>query len=163
MDLIELPEDNPMMKLSNQHREFLMHYVENGYNHNKAGKEVGIAVGRAIWVTKNQDFKDAIMWYQNQEQNDLTVSKQFVIDGYKEVIELAKDKDDLTALNRAYDSVAKLMGYNQPTKTEHSHSGTITHTREFVEEQLEKRLSKMQQDSITVEATSEPEDTSTTT
>lgn len=63
-----------------------------------------------------------------EEKHDLTKDK--IINRLKEIIfaqeELGVDKIDLTAMNKAIDTVNKMLGYNEPDKVEHS--GSLNHS-----------------------------------
>ena len=62
-----------------------------------------------------------------EEKHDLTKDK--IINRLKEIIfaqeQLGVDKIDLTAMNKAIDTVNKMLGYNEPEKVEHS--GSLNH------------------------------------
>lgn len=63
-----------------------------------------------------------------EEKHDLTKDK--IINRLKEIIfaqeQLGVDKIDLTAMNKAIDTVNKMLGYNEPEKIEHS--GNLNHS-----------------------------------
>ena len=63
-----------------------------------------------------------------EEKHDLTKDK--IINRLKEIIfaqeQLGVDKIDLTAMNKAIDTVNKMLGYNEPEKVEHS--GSLNHS-----------------------------------
>ena len=63
-----------------------------------------------------------------EEKHDLTKDK--IINRLKEIIfaqeQLGVDKIDLTAMNKAIDTVNKMLGYNEPDKVEHS--GSLNHS-----------------------------------
>lgn len=63
-----------------------------------------------------------------EEKHDLTKDK--IINRLKEIIfaqeQLGVDKIDLTAMNKAIDTVNKMLGYNEPEKVEHS--GNLNHS-----------------------------------
>ena len=63
-----------------------------------------------------------------EEKHDLTKDK--IINRLKEIIfaqeQLGVDKIDLAAMNKAIDTVNKMLGYNEPEKVEHS--GNLNHS-----------------------------------
>ena len=63
-----------------------------------------------------------------EEKHDLTKDK--IVNRLKEIIfaqeQLGVDKIDLTAMNKAIDTVNKMLGYNEPEKVEHS--GNLNHS-----------------------------------
>lgn len=153
----ELDDDHPIMKLEDKYRAFLFEYTSNGYNHIKAGEACGVPKGKCLWVTRDKDFKEAVKWVQSQEATELTISKDFVVQEYKRVIEEAKESGktaDLKHINKALENLSKIMGYDAPKKTETTVTGQITHTHDDeLEEALKRKLEELHRDSaITVTA-----------
>lgn len=148
---LTLPEDNPLMKLDNKRRAFVMVYVHNGYKHREAAEEVGMDRYRGVFLLKEPLVQDAVLWFQSQEKTELQISKTEVVEKYKSLIDKAEEEGDLVALNRALEGVSKLMGYQAPVKTEQTITGKVEHVhRDDIHEQLEAKLQALRDNSLTV-------------
>ena len=67
---------------------------------------------------------------QEKQEKRHDISKDKILKRLQEIVykqdKLGVDKIDLTAMNKAIDTINKMLGYNEPEKQEIKHAGTVT-------------------------------------
>ena len=110
---------------------FLFEYMRNGNNAAVAYKTIytGVTQGTAQ-VNSSRLVRDpriqALLAKERAEMKKKEwVERSFVVETLQEVIWTAREKGDLTNLNRALQELSKLMGFYEPVKTKVE--GNISH------------------------------------
>ena len=126
-----------MIKLTPKQELFCQEYIKTGnaseayrnsYNTLKTKPDV-INV-KASELLSNGKISVRVAELKNElaKKHDLTKDK--IVNRLKEIIfeqeQLGVDKVDLNAMNKAIDTVNKMLGYNEPERIEHS--GNLNHT-----------------------------------
>lgn len=75
-------------------------------------------------------IKSRVKELQKEMENKHNISKERILKRLEEIIfeqdKLGVDKIELTAMNKAIDTLNKMLGYNEPEKQEITHSGVVT-------------------------------------
>lgn len=81
-------------------------------------------------LLKEYKISTRVSFLRNKVEQKHDLTKDKIINRLKEIIfaqeQLGVDKIDLTAMNKAIDTVNKMLGYNEPDKVEHS--GSLNHS-----------------------------------
>lgn len=112
----------PSKKFTEKQQSFL-HYLAEGLSQEEAAKKAWGAgsYAREKRYMENESLALVTQTVQKALQTDSKISRQDVLDGFTEAIEIARINDDSGNMIKGYVEIMKMLGYNQPEKKIHEH------------------------------------------
>jgi len=105
--------------LTEQQRLYVHHLVHNQLSHSAAVRMAGYAhINSAVDLRKNPKVQRAIAIEREEYAKASRMTKQKVIDGFLEAVDMARIKGEPLAMIAGWREVGKMCGFYEPTKTE---------------------------------------------
>jgi hypothetical protein len=110
---------NPNVPLTEQQRRFVTHLVHDKLPQTAAARMAGYgdAASIASALMKNPKIQRAIAEERREYAIASGMTKQKVIDGFAEAIDLGRIKGDPVAMIAGWREIGKMCGFYEPTKT----------------------------------------------
>jgi hypothetical protein len=112
---------NPDAPLTELQRKFVMHLVHDKMTQTAAARAAGFGGQPGVAATmlmKSPKIQGAIAREREEYAKASGVTKQKVIDGFLEAVDLGRIKADPIAMIAGWREVGKMCGFYEPTKTE---------------------------------------------
>lgn len=112
-------KQDPSQPLTEKQRMFVHHLVHNKLNQTAAARQAGFSEAgvEAVRLLKSPKVQAAIAEERAEYARASAMTKQKVIDGFAEAVDLARIKADPIAMIAGWREIGKMCGFYEPTKT----------------------------------------------
>lgn len=109
---------NPNGPLTDRQRMFVKHFVHDNLPRGAAGRMAGYSQAQQVTaLLKNPKVIKAIAEARAEYASTTGMTRQKVIDGFVEAIDLGRIKGDPLAMVSGWREIGKMCGFYEPTKT----------------------------------------------